>query len=140
MRVISTVHKAGFDLYGQWWLDGTELWPNGTEFILYTEGFDLDDPRVKSIRVESLERAEKFKAQYKHYKPAAWRWDIVKFGNKVFAAHDALYDYKGTAVWLDADAITHKRYPQVTSRSSFPMASTWRCSRGTGSRRKPAFG
>ena len=111
LRVISTVHKAGFDEYGSKWLAGIENWPKTTEFHLYTEGFDLDDSRVKSKRVESLERAEKFKKTYEHYKPLAWRWDIVKFSNKVFAAYDSLYDYKGLAVWLDADCNTFAKLP-----------------------------
>lgn len=111
MRVISTVHKAGWDSYGARWLEGLKFWPKDTEFILYTEGFDLDDKRVKSVRIETLPRAQAFKASYKHYVPLTWRWDIVRFSNKVFATYDALYDYKGKAVWLDADCITYAQLP-----------------------------
>ena len=109
MRVVSTVHKAGFDQYGQEWLDGVKFWPAGTEFILYTEGFDVQADGVDCRRIESLERAETFKRRYKHYKPIEWRWDVVRFSNKMFAAYDALYDYRGIGVWLDADAITYNQ-------------------------------
>ena len=105
MKVISTCHKAGWDQYGQGWLDGIDNWPKA-EFILYTEGFDLDDPRVEARKIEDVERAVAFKKQYAHYRPLAWRWDIVRFSNKVFAAYDALYNHRGLAVWLDADCMT----------------------------------
>lgn len=111
MRVVSTVHKAGFDVYGQKWVDGVGRWPAGTEFLLYTEGFDLEHPRIKTKRIESMPRAEAFKESYAHYKPVLWRWDIVKWCNKVFAAYDALYDYDGLGVWLDCDASTHTQIP-----------------------------
>jgi len=111
MKVISTCHKAGFDSYGEKWLEGTKHWPR-SEFVLYTEGFDLEDSRVEVKRMEDVDRAEAFKRKYAHYKALAWRWDIVKFGNKVFAAYDALYDHKGLAVWLDADCITYKDIPK----------------------------
>ena len=120
MRVISTVHKAGWDVYGERWLAGVEHWPVDTEFILYTEGFDLDHPRVKTKRIESLPRAEAFKKQYAYYKPVLWQWDIVKWCNKVFAAHDALTGYDGLALWLDADAITFKTFPEGYIESMLP--------------------
>lgn len=111
MRVVSTVHKAGFDQYGEQWVAGVDNWPKGTEFFLYTEGFDLNDPRITTRRIEDVPRAVKFKEQYAYYKPSAWRWDIVRFSNKVFATYDALYNYDGLAVWLDADAITYAKIP-----------------------------
>ena len=112
MRVISTVHKAGWDVYGDKFLAGLDNWPEGTEFIVYTEGFTIDHPKVTCRRVEDLERAEAFKAKYKHYRPVLWQWDILKWCNKVFAAFDALYEYEGLAVWLDADCHTYKPLPK----------------------------
>lgn len=120
MRVVSTVHKAGFDQYGQDWVDGAQNWPAGTEFILYTEGFDLQNDRIDCRRIESVERADAFKRRFRHYRPIAWRWDVVKFCNKVFAAYDALYDYTGKAVWLDADAITYAQLPEGYVESLLP--------------------
>jgi hypothetical protein len=120
MRVISTVHKEGFEQYGQKWVDGVANWPGNAEFHLYTEGFDLDNPAIKVTRVETLARAEAFKKQYAHYKPIAWRWDIVRFSNKVFAAYDALYNYKGVAVWLDADCNTFAKIPDGYIEAMLP--------------------
>ena len=120
MRIITTVHKEGFDQYGEKWLKGLDLWPAEDEFIAYTEGFDLDHPRVTGRRIESVVRAEAFKVQFRHYKPVNWRWDIVRFGNKVFSSYDALYDYKGIAVWMDADAETYAKMPEGYVRKMLP--------------------
>ena len=123
MRVISTVHKPGFDVCGQRWVEGARNWPSGTEFILYTEGFTLEDSVIEGRRIEYVARAEEFKRKYAHYRPVLWQWNIVGFGNKVFAAHDALYDYKGIAVWLDADAITYKPLPAGYVEAMLPQGA-----------------
>lgn len=138
MRVISTCHKAGWDQYGAQWLAGIDNWPKA-EFILYTEGFDLDDARVQSRRIESVERAQAFKAKYAHYKPLAWRWDIVRFSNKVFAAYDALYDYKGLAVWLDADCATYSPIPENYIDDMLPLGKYMALFKRTGWQTETGF-
>lgn len=37
---------------------------------------------------------------------------MVKFAHKVFAAHDALYDFDGIGVWVDADCVTYAEIPK----------------------------
>ena len=120
MRVVSTVHKAGFDVYGERWLEGISNWPKGTEFILYTEGFDLEHERVTSRRIESVEKAERFKAQYAHYNSVSWRWDVKRFCNKTFAVYDALRDHHGLGIWLDADCITYNKIPDGYIEAMLP--------------------
>ena len=109
MRVVTTCHKAGFDQYGHRWIESTQNWPKDTEFVFYTEGFDLKS--VRSKRCEDLELLTKFKQKYEHYKPSSYEWDIVRFSNKVFAAYDAFYHYDGIGVWLDADCVTYEKIP-----------------------------
>jgi hypothetical protein len=108
MKVITTVHKAGFEEYGHRWVDSIQHWP--ADVALYAEGFTTD--KVPCIDVGSLQRLAAFKEQFKDYKPPSWRWDIVRFSHKVFAAYDAFYDHDGIGVWLDADAVTYKHVPQ----------------------------
>jgi hypothetical protein len=139
MRVISTCHKAGWDVYGKRWLEGLKHWPKETEFILYTEGFDLDHPLVLSKRVEDLPRAQAFKAKYAHYTPFAWRWDIVKWSNKVFAAYDALYDYEGLALWLDADCMTLQDIPAGYIEGMLPPGDFWAGFKRTGWQTETGF-
>ena len=121
MRVISTVHKQGWEVYGERWLEGLKFWPKDTEFILYAEGFDLDNPRVECRRIEAVPRAAAFKRRYEHYKAVWWMWDVVRFSNKVFASYDALHDYQGLALWLDADCITYKRIPKGYVEKMLPQ-------------------
>lgn len=107
-RVISTVHKTGWDQYGQAWLDGIQFWPEDTEFVLYTEGFKLEHDRVKSIDIDSIPRAWDFKKKYWYYKPVLWTWDVVRWSNKVFANCHGTDNFTGTAIWLDCDCVTYK--------------------------------
>lgn len=108
MKVVTTVHKAGFEVYGHRWIESIKNWP-AAEFLMYAEGFDPEGVAFK--RTENVPRLDAFKSAHKRYAPPNWRMDIVRFSNKVFAAYDAFYDYDGIGVWLDADAVTYKPIP-----------------------------
>lgn len=125
MRVVTTVHKAGFEQYGQRWVESAKNWPVAADFKLYAEGFALpreatDDYGIEGKRVEWLPRLEAFKAKHANYKPISWQWDVVRFANKVFAAYDAFYDYEGLGVWLDCDTVTYKPIPDGYIESLMP--------------------
>jgi hypothetical protein len=112
MKVVTTCHKAGFDEYGHRWVDSIQNWP-AAEFCMYGEGFG-------DKRCEGLLRLTAFKERHAQYKPPSWRYDIVKFSNKVFAAYDALYNHDGLGVWLDADAVTYRPIPEGYIESLLP--------------------
>jgi len=121
MRVVSTVHKAGWDAYGdEFWKSLRHYWDqgNGLDFALYTEGFEV--PGMPGKRTEDVERLAAFKAQYAHYKPPLWTTDVVRWSNKVFTSYDALRDYEGLAVWLDCDTVTKKPITEEFIRSLLP--------------------
>ena len=121
MRVVTTCHKAGWELYGQQCLDGLKKWPAEAEFWWYSDGFDLPAAKnVREIKNEGLERLQAFKARHRGYKPPDWRFDVVRFSNKAFALYDALRDYDGFGVWMDADIVTHKRMPKDYLRKLLP--------------------
>jgi hypothetical protein len=109
MRVVTTVHKAGFDVYGHRWVESIKNWTKA-EFVMYAEGFTTPD--VRCVRTEDVPRLQTFKDKHKAYAAPSWRHDIVRFSNKVFAAYDALYDYDGIGVWLDADCVTYQPIPE----------------------------
>jgi hypothetical protein len=67
---------------------------------------------VVEISADKLTRLHAFKARYVNYKPSSWLFDVVRFSHKVFAAADALADYRGVGVWLDADCVTYKDVPE----------------------------
>ena len=111
MRVVTTAHKAGFDQYGHRWLDSRKNWPKKTEFWWYAEGYDLDAKGVTVKDVLDVPGFAEWKAKHIHYVPPSWQWDVVRFAHKVFAVCDALMDYDGIGVWLDADVVTYKKLP-----------------------------
>lgn len=129
MRVVTTCHKAGLDVFGNRWIEGRKHWPKGTEFCFYTEGYELpytpeEQQAIETVGayeghgwitrkdVENIPEFAEWRAKHKDYKPPAWNWDVVKYANKVFAAIDALYDYPGIGVWLDADCVTYDDIPE----------------------------
>lgn len=117
MKVVTTMHKAGLDEYGHRWIEGLKKWPKA-DFCLYAEGFDCE--KVPTVRVETLERLNAFKDKHRHYKAPNWRFDIVRFSHKVFAAYDAFRHHDGLCVWTDADVVTHKKIPSGYIESLLP--------------------
>lgn len=114
MRVVTTCHAAGFEQYGFRMLESWARWPVGSELWWYTEGFHLPSDRpagIVEVDVRALAELERFKATHGHYIAPNYLYDAVRFSNKVFAAADALSDYEGVGVWMDADCVTLQDIP-----------------------------
>src|SRR6059058_2747767 len=107
MRIVTTCSRKGLETYGHRWLDGMHNWPDA-EFKFYTEGFTQPDGTTGKD-MDELAEFSAWKWEHVGYIPPDWRFDVVKFANKVFAAYDALYDYDGIGVWLDADVTTYRK-------------------------------
>lgn len=120
MRVVSTAHKAGFDVYGQRFLDGWQFWPREAELHFYTEGFDIERSDITAIPNTKIGSLQTFKQKYGDYEPVSYLYDVVRFSNKVYAAYDALFNYKGLGVWLDADCVTYRQIPDGFIESLLP--------------------
>ena len=106
MRVVTTCHKAGFDLYGHRFLASWHHWPKGTELWWYTEGFSLPKrDGIVEVSTDSLLDLASFKEKHGKYIAPNYLYDVVRFSNKVYAAIHALQDYKGIGVWVDADCV-----------------------------------
>lgn len=120
MRVVTTVHLAGFEQYGYRWIESIKNWPKA-EFLMYAEDFATE--AVICRRVEDLPRLVAFKERYANYVPPNWEFDIVRFANKVFAAYDAFYDYDGLCVWLDADCVTFQKLPKAFLEKQLPKGA-----------------
>lgn len=108
---MTTCHKSGIEEFGHRWLEGRENWPKGTEFHWYTEGYPQPEGTVGKDFADMPEFAA-WKKRHAAYQPHDWRWDVVKYAHKVFAAADALADFDGIGVWLDADCVTYKKVPR----------------------------
>lgn len=109
MRVVTTCHKEGFDRYAHRLLDCWKHWPKTAELHWYTEGFDLPKtPGIVEHKIEQIQPLAAFKSKHANYRPPNYLFDVVRFANKVYAAADALSDYQGVGVWMDADCVTRK--------------------------------
>jgi hypothetical protein len=128
MRVVTTANKAGLEQYGQRWLDSRNNWPADAEFRWYTEGYELPHQPDELQMIEqagagnttgwivrkdfaALDEFMAWKAKHQGYVPPNWEFNVVGYAHKVFAAIDALYDYDGIGVWLDADCVTYRKVP-----------------------------
>lgn len=108
VRVVTTAPKEAVDGYAQRWLESRKNWPKGTDFQFYRDGYHIDCPGKDFSELPDFTR---WKARHLFYRAPDWRFDVVKFAHKVFAAADALYDHDGIGVWLDADCVTYKKLP-----------------------------
>jgi hypothetical protein len=114
VRVVTTCNAKGFERYAHRILEGWHHWPLGTELWWYTEGFSLpaDKPDgIVEISADKLQALQAFKSRHAKYVAPNYLWDVVRFSHKVYAACDALLDYKGVGVWLDADCVTPQPIP-----------------------------
>ncbi len=121
IRVATTCHKDGYEMYGLRFVSGWQHWPTEAELYWYQEGFTSPEmPRTTMIPTTKVEGLESFKQRFAHYIPVAWNWDVVRFCNKVFAAVDAFHNFKGIGVWLDNDCVTFRDLTPEYIRSLIP--------------------
>jgi hypothetical protein len=109
MRVVTTCHQQGLESFGHRWLESRKHWPKGTDFQFYPEGFEVDCPGKDLSEIPEFVA---WKRRHSGFIAPSWQWDVVKFAHKVFAIIDALYDYDGVGVWMDADCVTYKQIPE----------------------------
>lgn len=128
MRVVTTCLEKDIATYGQRWLDARSRWPKGTQFWWFTEGYTLPYQPDEQQAIELLgldggaliERRDlrdiadwmAWRASMAHYVPPDWRFDIVRWSCKAFAALEAFKDYDGIGVWMDADCETYRDVPE----------------------------
>jgi len=122
MRVVTTCNKSGFEKYGYRCLESWNKWTGSAELYFYAEGFDI--PKTACVTQRPLpDDLINFKERYFHYEPHSYLFDVCRFSNKVFAAVDALFEYKGLGVWLDADCVTFNDVTEEFIRSQIPQGS-----------------
>jgi hypothetical protein len=154
ITVVTTFHQAGLEKYGQRFLDSfakhvdkkIKLW-------VYTENCSPVNPDPQQITiinaVEELPKLQKFKAQWRgvpkangvcpwperrprdHHK--AFKWDAVRFANKVYAVFDACERNEDWVVWMDADTVVHSNWSYNQFKDCLPNTS-WITYVGRGSR------
>jgi hypothetical protein len=154
ITVVTTFHQAGLEKYAQKFLDSfaahvdkkIKLW-------VYAENCDPVNPDPKQIlildAVTSLPKLQQFKNKWlgvptanglcpwPHRRPRdyhkTFKWDAVRFANKVYAVLDACERNKDWVVWMDADTVVHSEWSYNDFKECLPNTS-WITYVGRGSK------
>jgi hypothetical protein len=129
--VVTTFHKPGLDLYGQKFIDTfSKHVDKKVKLIVYAEGCTPINPDPDQITIldqpSVLPKLVSFKERWKDVPKAngippddikrrrprdynkLFKWDAIRFANKVYAVFDACARRVGTwVVWMDADSYIH---------------------------------
>ncbi|SFL19462.1 hypothetical protein SAMN04488518_1214 [Pseudovibrio ascidiaceicola] len=137
---VTTFNRQGYEKYGKNFLRSfIKYWPQEVKLFVYAEDakveFDAPNIVVFSQR-KVLNDLVSFKEDYSRNKFAnginpvapdmekSFRWDAVRFSNKVFAIHDAIersIDIYDHLIWLDADIVTHDAIPLTFLEKLSPL-------------------
>lgn len=133
ITVVTTFHKPGLDLYGQRFIDSfQENVDPRVKLFVYAEDCDPVIENTDQITVldatQTLPKLNAFKSKWKDVpkangkcppeikakRPRDWhkefKWDAVRFSNKVYAVFDACYKAPSRwVVWIDADTYFHSK-------------------------------
>ena len=137
IKVLTTFHKPGLDLYGQRFLDSfARNVDKQIKLLVYAENcspVNPDSSQIEIIDAKELIKLNQFKARWGNVPKAngkcpfpekrprdhhkEFKWDAVRFANKVYAVFDAVDRTDDTwTVWIDADTYVHSpiNYDQFT--------------------------
>lgn len=131
ITVITTFHQPGLNEYGQRFLDSfAEKVDKRIKLWVYAENCKPMNPDPAQIvvldAVTQLPKLQKFKEKYRNIPKAngvcpwperrprdhhkAFKWDAVRFANKVYAVFDACDRSTDWVVWMDADTFIHSNW------------------------------
>ena len=164
ITVVTTFHKPGLDLYGQRFLNSfAERVEDKVKLLVYAEDCDPVNPNPKQITIinakEALPKLNEFKERWKDIPHAngdisnhtarsgrkdwnkKFKWDAVRFANKVYAVFDACERSTDWCVWMDADTFVHSDWKHKQLNDLLPESS-WitYVGRGKGSQTWPECG
>ena len=162
ISVITTFHEPGMNLYGQRFINSfAEKVDKKIKLIVYAEDCVPDNPDTTQITIldagESLPKLSKFKEKWRSVPKAngkcpfpekrpkdfhkEFKWDAVRFANKVYAVFDACTKGDDWVVWMDADSFVHTTWKYNDWLEILPNTS-WitYVGRGNGSQSWPECG
>ena len=125
---VTTFNKEGLELYGQRFLNSfAKNVDKKIKLICYTENCQPENPSPNNILIltqeESLPELLKFKKTWGNVPMAngvcpwpqqrprdyhkEFKWNAIRFSNKVYAVFDACERASDWCVWIDADTYVH---------------------------------
>lgn len=164
ITVVTTFHPSGLTLYGQRFLDSfARRVDKRIKLIVYAEDCKPTNPDPSRIKIldarTALSKLNEFKDKWKDVPKAngdiskdpvfgkrkdsnkTFKWDAVRFANKVYAVFDACERSKDWCVWMDADTYVHNAWSYEEFLDLLPKTS-WitYVGRGKGSQTWPECG
>ena len=164
ITVVTTFHPSGLSLYGQRFLDSfARRVDKRIRLIVYAEDCKPVNPDPSRIEIvdakKALPKLNAFKDKWKDVPKAngniskdpvlskrkdhnkTFKWDAVRFANKVYAVFDACERSKDWCVWMDADTVVHSDWSYEDLLNLLPKTS-WitYVGRGKGSQTWPECG
>ena len=133
ISVVTTFHPEGMQKYGQRFLDSfANMVDKNINMLVYAENCNprnKDPEQIKIINAKEITKLNAFKERWgnvpkangtppddiKARRPRDWhkafKWDAVRFANKVYAVFHAA-ETCGTdwLVWMDADTFVHSNW------------------------------
>ena len=164
ITVCTTFHKPGMDLYGQRFIDSfAEKVDKRINLLVYAEDCNPNNPDANQITIinakDALPKLNAFKARWAndprangippeeirirrprdHHK--RFKWDAIRFANKVYAVFDACERSSHWCVWMDADTFVHSNWSYDQFKNLLPN-DKWLTyvGRGKGSQTWPECG
>ena len=128
ITALTTFHKPGLELYGQRFIDSfARNVDKRIKLLVYAENCEPINPNQEQITIidaKQLNKLNQFKARWGNVPKAngkcpfpekrprdyhkEFKWDAVRFANKVYAVFDAVKKSSTPwAVWIDADTYVH---------------------------------
>ena len=128
ITALTTFHKPGLDLYGQRFIDSfARNVDKKIKLLVYAENCSPVNPNNEQIIIvdaKQLNKLNQFKARWSNVPKAngkcpfpekrprdhhkEFKWDAVRFANKVYAVFDAVErSTTPWTVWIDADTYVH---------------------------------
>ena len=141
---VTTFNKEGLELYGQRFLNSfAERVDKRIKLLVYAENCSPVNPDPSQITIYEAEKQlhllQDFKKQWKNVpkangippddikakRPRDWdkkfKWDAVRFANKVYAVIDACAKTnKDWVVWMDADTFVHSDWSYDNFKELLP--------------------
>jgi hypothetical protein len=147
ITVVTTFHPEGYSVYGKRFLESfAARVDKRIKLLVYAENVKPENPDPTRIEILdqkiALPKLVAFKERWKddpkangippddikarrprdHHK--AFKWDAVRFANKVYAVFDACERSKDWVVWMDADTYVHSYWSFEEFHSQLPE-HTW---------------
>lgn len=139
IKVVTTFHKEGLETYGQRFIDSfSKNVDKQIQLIVYAENCEPSNPDINQVKIfpaNEIKKLSAFKNKWSNVPKAngkcpfpekrprdyhkEFKWDAVRFANKVYAVFHAVETIEADwVVWMDADTfvhspITHKEFAEL---------------------------